>query len=91
MKCLRCGYCCKKYAVAIIKDPNGEFCEDNIIMHTGDRPCIHLRGEKSGEYSCAVHDKPGYETTPCFAHGQFEWKDSPCRIGEYILKNGLKI
>jgi len=40
-----------------------------------------------GEYSCALHDKPWYKKTPCYAHSQLEHKESNCRLGEYLLKN----
>ena len=86
MKCLRCGYCCKKYHVAVVKDPDLGIRDDNIVMHEGDgTPCMHLKGDKPGEYSCAIHDRAWYKETPCYAHTQFERKDSDCRIGKYNL------
>lgn len=88
MICLRCGYCCKKYLVAIVNNPEKGLQEDNIIIHNGDgTACPHLSGDASGEYSCKVHNFPWYKDTPCFDHGQVE-KDinTPCRMGEYILK-----
>jgi len=90
MKCLRCGYCCKNYSVVIVDDPEIGITEDNLILHNGDgRPCKHLLGDKTGEYSCAVHDCPWYKETPCYMHGQIELKNTNCRLGEYILKNSL--
>jgi len=86
MKCLRCGYCCKNYAVIIVDDPEKGIAEDNLILHEGNgTPCKHLRGEE-GSYSCALHDYPWYKDTPCFAFTQVEQKDSLCRIGVYMQK-----
>jgi len=89
MKCVHCGYCCHKYMVVIVDDPEKGFVKDNFIVHEGNGPCKHLRGDKPGEYSCAVHDYPWYKRTPCFSHGQIEVSnDCVCRMGEYILKKG---
>lgn len=86
MVCLRCGYCCKNYIVGIVDDPDKGIEEDNIIAHMGDgTPCKHLRGDKPGEYSCAIHDRPWYEETPCYSHGQVEKGNTNCRMGEYLL------
>jgi len=87
MKCLRCGYCCKNYAVVIIDDPDKGIDENNLICHEGNGvACKHLVENESG-CSCAIHDKPWYKETPCFRHGQIERNaDSPCRMGEYQLK-----
>lgn len=95
MICCRCGYCCRYYAVVIVDDPEKPFnpdnehdVETNTCFHIGDgKPCKHLRGDKPGEYSCAVHDKPWYKQTPCWRHGQIEKSsDCNCRLGEYFLK-----
>jgi len=88
MICLRCGYCCKFLSVVIVDNPEKGPSEDNLIIHEGNgKPCKHLRGDKVGEYACAIHDKPWYKQTPCFAHGQIERSsDTPCRMGVYLLK-----
>ena len=89
MKCLRCGYCCMNYLVMIVDDPKRGLKEDNIkaIGTKGPERCQHLVGDKPGDYVCAVHDRIWYKKTPCFSHGQIESsKDSPCRMGEYILR-----
>jgi hypothetical protein len=83
MQCLRCGYCCKNMAVAIVDDPDLDPVEGNIVFHAGGGK--HLRGDGPGKYLCAVHDKPWYPETPCFGHRQFEFADSPCRMGQHIL------
>ena len=86
MICLRCGYCCKNCCVIIVDDPEKGISQDNLIAHDGHGiPCKHLIGDKPGEFSCALHDKPWYKETPCFAHGQIEQHESNCRMGEYLL------
>jgi len=88
MKCLHCGYCCKWLWVPIIADPEKGIIEDNVKVHMGNgNPCQHLRGNKPGEYSCAVHAEPWYKETPCASHAQIEDSpDHPCRMGVYQLK-----
>jgi len=89
MICLRCGYCCKQYMVVVVDDPKRGITNDNLKARKGDEPCQHLQGDKPGEFSCALHDYPWYKETPCFSHGQIEQKNSNCRLGEYILQNGI--
>lgn len=86
MICLRCGHCCKRYAVIIVDDPEKGIQEDNLILHAGVGACKHLMGDKPGDYSCAIHDKSWYPETPCFSHGQIEQGNTNCRMGEYILE-----
>ena len=90
MICLRCGHCCKSYVVGIVDDPEKGPVEGNIIAHAGEGPCKHLRGDKPGSYSCALHDYPWYPETPCYAHGQIEGRNTPCRLGRYLLERGGK-
>jgi len=85
MKCLRCGYCCTKYAVIIVDDPEKGPVEDNLKPHLGDGPCQHLEGEKPGKYHCRIHHYPWYKETPCFEHTQIGKDDEPCRIGQWVL------
>lgn len=89
MRCLRCGYCCRNHAVIIVDGPEKGIQEDNLVFQPGNGvTCKHLRGDKPGEYACAVHNEPWYKETPCFSHGQIERsKDDPCRMGEFVLKN----
>jgi hypothetical protein len=87
MICLRCGYCCIKYSVAIVKNPELELSESNIQFKLSDKRCPHLIGDKSGELSCKLHGYDFYKDTPCFNHTQTEFKNSNCRLGEYILKD----
>ena len=70
----------------IVEDPEKGIQEDNIIEHLGQgQPCPHLDGDKPGEYSCKVHDRPWYKGTPCYSHGQIERGNTECRLGRYIL------
>jgi len=93
MKCLRCGHCCHECSVMIVDDPEIGLSEDlseiekNIKYKPSGQRCQHLVGDKPGEYSCAIHDKPWYKETPCFSHGQIERSpDDPCRIGVHMLE-----
>ena len=89
MKCLRCGHCCIEYLVVIVDDPNKGIVEGNLKEKKSGERCQHLRGDKPGEYSCAVHNRPWYKKTPCFEFTQIEAsKNTPCRMGEYLLKKG---
>jgi len=90
MICLRCGYCCHKLAVVVVKDPTKGIEEDNLVLHEGNGPCIHLGGNRPGEYFCKVHSEPWYKKTPCFSHGQIEKSpNDECRMGRYILDNNF--
>lgn len=86
MICLRCGYCCNKYDVIIVDDPDKGPVEGNLKEKPSGQRCQHLRGDKPGEYSCAIHDRPWYKDTPCFAFTQIERGNTPCRMGEYLLE-----
>lgn len=88
MICLRCGYCCKHYCVAIVDNPARGLEKENLIVQVGNgTACKHLRGDKPGNYSCSLHNYPWYPDTPCFAHGQIERDPAtPCRIGVHVLR-----
>lgn len=91
MKCLRCGWCCHRYMVAIVDDPDKGITEDNLIPHKGDgTPCPHLRpNPDSKTYTCTIHDRPWYSHTPCASHGQIEHhSDAPCRMGKWLMDQG---
>ena len=91
MKCLRCGYCCKAYMVVIVDDPEKGISEDNLKARKGDDSCQHLKGDKPGEYSCAIHDYPWYKKTPCYTHGQIEHDENDeCRLGRWILNQEIE-
>jgi len=87
MICLRCGYCCLMYDVVIVSDPDKPADdENNIEFKQNNQRCKHLVGDKIGEFSCVIHNKDWYDTTPCYQFTQFEVKNSPCRMGEYQIK-----
>lgn len=86
MQCKRCGYCCIKYSVVIIKDLSKGPVEGNaMVKMTADR-CPHLSGRVPGKMSCKAHDRPWFKKSPCGQFTQIEAKESPCRMGEYIMK-----
>ena len=86
MKCLRCGKCCRDYAVVVVKNPDIGISLDNMHAVPIDGPCPHLRGDKPGNYFCAVHDRPWYPETPCAAHSQIGRPEAPCRVGDVIMR-----
>jgi len=86
MICKRCGYCCIHYTVVIVDKPELGLRDDNLIAKPSGVRCKHLVGTVPGKMFCALHDKPWYKKTPCFSHGQIEEnKDTPCRLGVFIL------
>lgn len=90
MKCFRCGYCCTKLLAVIIINPEAEdvFPESNCRgINQLEERCPHLRGDKPGEYLCAVHHYRWFEETPC---GQYQnhWGEHPCRMGNFLI-NGV--
>jgi len=89
MICLRCGYCCLKYLVAVVKDPEKGLIEGNALVLNGTIKCPHLDGIP-GKSSCKIHHYEWFKETPCGQHTQFETENSNCRIGEYIIKNHLE-
>ena len=89
MKCLRCGYCCKNLFVVVVDDPKKGLTKNNFICYIGDgnNKCKHLKGNKPGEYSCAIHNELWYKNTPCFDYTQIENSENDdCRIGKHIMK-----
>jgi hypothetical protein len=74
--------------VEIVDDPIKGLTEGNAICHEGKGiPCKHLRGDKPGEYWCAVHDESWYKDTPCFAYTQVESSPNDvCRMGKFVLE-----
>jgi len=95
MKCLRCGHCCIHYDVIIVKPEHVDLPNLNSqvpLMHKeSGKECPHLSWDGDTAI-CGVHDKTWYKKTPCFNHVQIERSiDNPCRLGEYIRKQGKKI
>ena len=85
MICLRCGYCCKHYAVVIVDDPSKGLQQDNLICYPGDSQCKHLQGTTPGTYLCTLHDYPWYSNTPCYAFDQVGVDTAECRVGRYMI------
>lgn len=87
MICQRCGWCCMNLWAIVIKDPEKGLDADNILSigTHGPERCPHLRGDKVGEYSCAIHDKSYYKVMGC-ADYQSHWPDQKCRMGEFLKK-----
>jgi hypothetical protein len=87
MHCLRCGYCCQGLAVIVVDDPTKGIVSGNLLAvgcgQDGVEVCPHLRGDEVGEYSCAVHDEPWYQETPC-AQYQSHWPERDCTMGKYM-------
>jgi len=72
--------------VVIVNDPKKGLKEGNFkAINCLEERCPHLRGNKVGRYSCAVHQEKWYKKTPCFAHGQIERGNQNCRMGEHLL------
>jgi len=86
MICLRCGYCCFAFDVVILLDPEkGLEDEDNYHNKPHGETCPHNSINAEGLSTCAIHDHPIYEETPCFRHSQIESNsDKACRMGKYI-------
>lgn len=86
MKCLRCGYCCTSLLVVIVVDPDKGIEYENLRgINCLEERCPHLRGDKPGEYSCAVHDREWYPESPC-AQYQSHWPEQKCRMGEFLVE-----
>jgi len=86
VKCLRCGYCCVKYPVAILDSSS----EDGVSMKEGGEACKHLSvvTENGVEMAhCGIHDVLEYEQTPCAEFDQTGTPGAPCRIG-YAITEG---
>lgn len=86
MICLHCGHCCLTSLVVVIKDPDKPIQEDNLLGLDGTTRCPHLKGEKPGEYLCAIHEHPAFKETPCWQFTQIERGNQPCRLGKHFTK-----
>lgn len=91
MICLRCGHCCIRYSVTILKPEKVsdivDFEDiDNFTFHEGNTPCPHLKFEKR-QAVCSIHHYPWYSKLPCYRHSQQEQSNNEeCRLGNYILQ-----
>jgi hypothetical protein len=64
-------------------------------LKPGDAKCPHLSFDENLEASCAVHDIPEYENSPCWVYGNpdadpdFEVKRGrPCPVGQFLRSGG---
>lgn len=89
MKCLRCGYCCLHYIVAIIVDPGLGPVKGNVRgINCAKEYCPHLCTGEPGKFRCAVHDEPWFPDSPCGEFGQVENSpDTLCRMGAFIMSD----
>lgn len=90
MICLHSGYCCIHLDVIIVTNPALGIIEDNLEHKPTGVKCRHLVGNASGEYTCAIHDFPWYQETPCYAFTQIEQGNTECRLGVFY-KNSIKL
>lgn len=94
MICVRCGRCCVSMPVAILADP-----DNNVwAFKGGDEVCPHLSFDESKRASCAVHEHPRYEGSPCHIYGNSDFdpdflhkRGKPCRIGQMLLDAGTDV
>lgn len=92
MICQRCGHCCVTMFVVV---PHvGENGTVRALAKPGGVRCPNLSWGPQGA-SCAVHDLPEYEGSPCWVYGNpdvdpdFEHKRGrPCPVGEYMRRGG---
>jgi hypothetical protein len=98
MQCLRCGYCCVAYDVIVMIEvltPKGRKTLKACHKPSSIR-CPRLEGpDERGQFSCKVHDRKEYKSSPCYAYGNPEIdpdyagsEDSPCRIGAHLSAKG---
>lgn len=90
--CQRCGYCCLKSFVVIVKDPDLGPVDGNLKHVDGEKErCPHLVGDIPGEYACKIHDREWFQDTPCgqYNSDSFSSCDEPCRMGVYKMKRAL--
>lgn len=86
MKCLRSGYCCIHYDVIIVDDPTKGISDGNVKHKPTGVRCQHLKGDGPGQYSCALHNEPWYNQTPCYDYDQISQNpDAVCRTGARII------
>ena len=89
MICQRCGCCCVTMDVIIRVG-------DNAVLKPHGIACPHLQIDGS-TCTCKVHEEPWFIDTPCHVYGNpdidpdFEIKrGKPCRVGQMIVKKGLR-
>lgn len=86
MKCLHCGYCCLNLFVVIVVNPDLGIIDTNLkAIDCLKERCPHLRGNKPGHYSCAIHHYDWFSETPCAQYQSHEfYKDQLCHVGKCL-------
>lgn len=74
MICEKCGYCCAKYDVIVVIDPDAGFVEGNLTHKPAGAMCHHC----APDGTCSVHDKEWYVETACHSYDYGDGKR--CRI-----------
>lgn len=88
MICLHCGYCCIYLDVIILKDYDQEPSEENVLHKRCNEVCPHLT-ITNDQITCTAHGKRYFKDCPCDQYSQFEYSNSNCRTGDYVM-NDLK-
>jgi Fe-S-cluster containining protein len=97
MKCLRCGDCCFRHDVIIIKPETikkydgkinfNKITPDDVKHKSTGKRCPHFKWSRRGIATCSIHSYSWFKNTPCGTYGQIsESSNSPCRSGEFINK-----
>lgn len=92
MKCQRCGQCCITMFVIIpVWTDNGV----RACHKPEGVPCPHLSYDHTPIATCAVHDKPEYENSPCWTYGNSDVdpdfapkRGRACPVGKRIHDQG---
>lgn len=77
--CHRCGYCCIKYSVSILRPDFVKYFDgkdlqnEMIIFKHGNVPCPHLLWDKHHKAVCKIHHYSWFQSTPCNKHN---WEGS---------------
>lgn len=99
LTCYRCGHCCIKDSVVIVKTEYFQIysydkhIQDMVILKNANIPCPYLYWDLHDKASCKIHDYKWFQYTPCSKHnwggGSFQcnmWK----QIEDIIKKKGRK-
>lgn len=95
MLCQRCGNCCVTMPVVILSP--GANGEHQAVFKSAPMVCPHLSFAE-GRASCAVHDLPEYQGSPCHIYGNASYdpdflckRGKPCQVGLLLLASGRDV